>query len=370
MGCSQGNIYEHSLYKYVPEEKDADAVAWVWLNKNKCVKFPFKFPPLRPKELRANILYLGICHSDVLTVREGWGPCQYPLAPGHEIIAEVSEIGSEVKNYKKGDLVGFGTLRDACEKCRFCKEGLEELCRDVKDPFTYGTYWGGYSTALQQPADFFFHLPEGFDLAKGAPLFCAGITTFYPMKKYLKEGMKTAVCGIGGLGHLALQFLNKMGYDVTAFTSSEGKIEMIKQLGATHVIVSTDEKQMETVKDSFDFIINTIPTDKVFKQFFGCLQRGGIFVQVGQPDFNEGTLGVNCFEIICKECTLVGSLTGPRPVIKEMIKICAEKNIYPIVEEYSFDDLPKAFDKLENGKPHFRCVVNAKDYAEKHGLKK
>ena len=113
MGCSQGNIYEHSLYKYVPEEKDADAVAWVWLNKNKCVKFLFKFPPLKPKELRANILYLGICHSDVLTVREGWGPCQYPLAPGHEIIAEVSEIGSEVKNYKKGDLVGFGTLRDA-----------------------------------------------------------------------------------------------------------------------------------------------------------------------------------------------------------------------------------------------------------------
>ena len=167
MGCSQGNIYEYSLYKYVPEEKDEDAVAWVWLNKNKFVKFPFKFPPLRPKELRANILYLGICHSDVLTVREGWGPYQYPLAPGHEIIAEVSEIGSEVKNQKKGELVGFDTLR-------FCKEGLEELCRAVKDPFTYGTYLGGYSTTLQQPADFFFHLPEGFDLAKGAPLFCAG----------------------------------------------------------------------------------------------------------------------------------------------------------------------------------------------------
>jgi len=190
------------------------------------------------------------------------------------------------------------------------------------------------------------------------------------MKKYLKEGMKTAVCGIGGLGHLALKFLNKMGYDVTAFTSSPGKVDMIKKLGATHVVVSTDAKQMETVKDSFDFIINTIPTDKVFKQFFGCLNRGGIFVQVGQPDFNEGTLGVNCFEIICKECTLVGSLTGPRPVIKDMIKICVDKDIYPIVEEYAFEDLPKAFDKLENGKPHFRCVVNAKDYAKKHGLVK
>ena len=369
MGCTQV-AYTHELYQYVEDEKDADAVAWAWVNKNKCVKFPFKFPRLGPKELRANVLYLGLCHSDVLTVREGWGPCQFPLAPGHEIVAEVSEVGSEVTNYKKGDLVGFGTLRDACENCRFCKLGQEELCRDVKDPFTYGTYWGGYATALQQPADFFFHLPDGFDLAKGAPLFCAGITTFYPMKKFLKEGMKTAVCGIGGLGHLALQFLNKMGYDVTAFTSSSNKIDMIKNLGATHVVVSTDAKQMEEVKDTFDFIINTIPTDKVFKQFFGCLQRGEIFVQVGQPDFNEGTLSVSCFDIICKECTLVGSLTGPRGVTNDMIKICVEKNIYPIVEEFSFDDLPKAFDKLENGKPHFRCVVNAKDYAEKHGLKK
>ena len=252
----------------------------------------------------------------------------------------------------------------------FCKEGLEELCRDVKEPFTYGLYWGGYATAVQQPAEFFFHLPEGFDLAKGAPLFCAGITTFYPMKKYLKKGMKTAVCGIGGLGHVALQFLNKLGYDVTAFTSSPNKIDMIKGLGATHVIVSSDPKQMEACKDSFDFIINTIPTDKVFKQFFDCLQRGGVFCQVGQPDLTEGNLGVSCFSLIVKEATLVGSLTGPRQVIKEMIKVCVDKNIYPIVEEYPFEELPKAFDKLENGKPHFRCVVNAKDYAEKHGLKK
>ena len=257
--------YDHPLYKKVEDEKDADAVAWAWVNKEKCVKYPFKFPPLAPRELRANVLYLGLCHSDVLTVREGWGPCQFPLAPGHEIVAEVSEVGSDVKNYKKGDLVGFGTLRDACEKCRFCKIGQEELCRDVKDPFTYGTYWGGYATAIQQPAEFFFHLPEKFDLTKGAPLFCAGITTFYPMKKFLKEGMKTAVCGIGGLGHLALQFLNKMGYESTAFTSSPNKIDLIKSLGATHVVVSTDPKQMEAVKDSFDFIINTIPTDKVFK---------------------------------------------------------------------------------------------------------
>ena len=362
--------YDHPLYKHVKEEKDADAVAWAWVNKDKCVKFPFKFPPLGPKELRANVLYAGLCHSDVLTVREGWGPAPFPLAPGHEIVAEVSQVGSEVKNYKKGDLVGFGTFRDACEKCRFCKEGREELCGECKDPYTYGTYWGGYATAVQQPADFFFHLPKDFDLAKGAPLFCAGITTFYPMKKYLKEGMKTAVCGIGGLGHVALQFLNKLGYDVTAFTSDPKKVDMIKGLGATRVIISSDPKEMEKVKDSFDFIINTIPTDKVFQKFFNCLQRGGTFVQVGQPDLNENILGVPCFGLILKEANIVGSLGGPRPVIKEMLNICTDKKIYPIVEEFDFEDLPKAFDKLENGKPHFRCVVKTKDYAEKHGLKK
>ena len=122
MGCSGSESYEHPLYRHVIEEKDADAVAWAFVNRNKCVKFPFKFPPLSPKELRANILYLGICHSDVLTVREGLGPCQYPLAPGHEIIAEVSEVGSEVKNYRKGDLVGFGTLRMHVKNVVFVKK--------------------------------------------------------------------------------------------------------------------------------------------------------------------------------------------------------------------------------------------------------
>ena len=124
--------YDHPLYKHVKDEKEADAVAWAFVNKEKVVKFPFKFPPLGPKELRANVLYFGLCHSDVLTVREGWGPAPFPLAPGHEIVAQVSQVGSDVKNYKKGDLVGFGTFRDACEKCRFCKEGREELLVNAK----------------------------------------------------------------------------------------------------------------------------------------------------------------------------------------------------------------------------------------------
>ena len=210
----------------------------------KLVKFPFKFPALGAKEIRANVLYTGLCHTDVLVGRAIWGETIFPIAPGHEIIGEVSQVGSEVSDFKKGDLVGFGTIRYCCNDCKNFKKDHEELCLGGGDHYTYGRYWGGYATAIQQPADFFFHLPEKFDLVKGSPLFCAGVTTYYPMEKYLTPDMKkTAVIGIGGLGHVAVKFLKKLGYDVTSFTSNEKKIDMIKELGADHVVVSTDHNK-------------------------------------------------------------------------------------------------------------------------------
>ena len=222
-------IYEHPLYKHCKNEKEADAIAWAFVNSKKMVRFPFKFPALGPNKIRANVLYAGLCHSDFMTVRSLWGPAPYPIALGHEMVCEVSQVGSEVKDFKKGDLVGFGTQRDCCDKWKWCLRGEEEVCPNVQERGTYGKYWGGYSTAVQQPAKFFFHLPKNFDLKRGPPLFCAGITTFYPMKKFLKEGMNTAVVGVGGLGHLAIQFLHKLGHKVTAFTTSEDKIPLIKK---------------------------------------------------------------------------------------------------------------------------------------------
>ena len=361
--------YDHPLYKHC-SEKEADAIAWAFVNKEKMVKFPFKFPPLGPDELRANILYAGLCHSDVFTVRELWGPAQFPIAPGHEMVCEVSQVGSNVKNYKKGDLVGFGTLRTCCEKCKYCKRGQEELCIGAKDTGTYGTHWGGYATQVQHPAEFFFHLPKGFDLQKGSPLFCAGITTFYPIKKYLKEGMNTAVIGIGGLGHVALQFLHKLGYHVTAFTTSKDKFDFIKKLGADDIVLSTDPEEMKKVVGKFDYVINTIPSISNFEQYLNSVAKGGYFVQVGAAELQNANVTFNYFPLIVNEISLVGSCVGPRPVIKEMLPICAEKNVYPMVEEFSFEDFPKAFDKLENGRPKFRCVVNVKEWAEKHGFKK
>ena len=362
--------YEHELYKHC-DEKEADAIAWAFVNKEKMVKFPFKFPPIAKDELRVNVLYAGLCQSDVHTVRSMWGPAHYPIAPGHEIIGEVSLVGSDVKDFKKGDLVGFGTMRDNCGKCKYCKEGKEEICMCCKNKGTYGLYWGGYETQMQQPAKWFFHLPTGFKLEKAAPLFCAGITTYYPIKKYLKPGMKTAVIGIGGLGHMAIQFLHKMGYEVTAFTTSPDKEKLIKELGADSIIISTDKEQMKAAANKFDFIINTLPVSKGFADYVHTCAPFGYFVSVGLPEINESSNTiVPMFEVICLEKHIVGSLVGPYAPTAEMVQLCAEKDIYPMVEIFSFEDFPKAFEKLEHGKPHFRCVVNVKDYAEKHGLKK
>ena len=363
-------IYDHPLYKHCKEEKEADAIAWAFVNSKKMVRFPFKFPAIGPNEIRANVLYAGLCHSDCMTVRSLWGPAPYPIAPGHEMVCEVSQVGSEVKDFKKGDLVGFGTQRDCCDKCKWCLRGEEEVCPNVEERGTYGKYWGGYSTAVQQPAKFFFHLPEKFDLKRGPPLFCAGITTFYPMKKFLKEGMTTAVVGVGGLGHLAIQFLHKLGHKVTAFTTSKDKIPLIKQLGGDDVIISKDPEQMKAAQGKFDFVINTLPTFKNVHDYINTVALCGYYVQVGAGPITEAQVNFNIFSIIMKEVKVVGSIVGPRQVIRDMVKICVEKDVYPMIEEFGFEDFPKAYDLLENGRPKFRCVVNVKDFAEKNGFKK
>jgi D-arabinose 1-dehydrogenase-like Zn-dependent alcohol dehydrogenase len=358
---------EHPLYKHC-DIKEADGVAWAFVNKDKMIKYPFQFPEIAPDEIRINVLYAGLCQSDVHTVREVWGPCQFPLVPGHEIIGEVSLIGSEVKDFKKGEIVGFGTMRDCCGNCKFCKKGKENLCLDAD--FTYGLYWGGYATAMQQPAKFYFHLPEGFKIEKASPLFCAGITTFYPIEKYLNEEIQTTgVIGCGGLGHMAIQFLHKMGKHVTAFTTSEKKIDLLKKLGADKIIISTDQNQMKAARGTIEFLINTIPNDIDFQPYISCVERGGKFVQVGMPSDNDN-MKINVNGLVVSEIEIIGSMVGPRHSINKMIDFCSKNDVYPIVEEYSFEEMPKAFEKLEHGKPHFRCIVNVKDYADKNGLRK
>jgi len=361
--------YDHQLYKHQEKIDTADAVAFTYLSKEKVDFFPYKQPELADNELRVNMLYAGLCMSDSHTGRSKWGPATYPLAPGHEIIGEVAEVGKKVTNFKKGDQVAFGTLRACCEKCKYCLSNKEPLCRGdcQEERFTYGLHWGGYSTQLQQPADFFFHLPKGLDVKRAAPLLCAGITVYNPIKQYAKPGMKTCVIGIGGLGHLAVQFLAKLGYEVTAVTNTMEKEKFIKSLGATNVITMKDKETLKNYYEKHDLIVNTLPISHGFEDYFYLCAPGCYFVQVGVPDVDE-KVSFSINTIALKEIHLVGSLVGSRNDINEMLQLCVDKDIYPMVEEFAFEDFDKALDKLENGKPIFRCVVNCQDYAKKHGL--
>ena len=359
---------DHNLYKKAKQD-NCDAVAYAFVNKDNAEHYPFKFPELKPDEVRANILYAGLCMSDSHSVREKWGPANFPLAPGHEIIAEVSQIGSEVKNLKVGQRVGFGTIRNSCTQCKSCKKSNEPVCTGLKSEeiFTYGKYWGGYATQLQHPARFFFPLPDNFDIKKGAPLLCAGITVYKPIKNHVRKGDKCAVIGVGGLGHLAVQFLAKMGYDVTGVTTSADKTEFIKKLGASDVLVSTNKEQMEKSKGKFDFIVNTVPTNSDIESYVNLCAPEARFVQVGVPEASD-EFKVHFYSFVLKDIEIIGSLTGGIDVTQDMIEFCAKNDVYPYVEEFSFEDFGKAFDRLENGKPIFRCVVDVQSYSKKNNL--
>jgi uncharacterized zinc-type alcohol dehydrogenase-like protein len=358
-------LFDHPLYIHQDSIEKSDAVAFAFVNKEKTVFFPYKQTELLENELRANILYAGLCLSDSHTARSKWGPCNYPIAPGHEIIGEVSEVGSKVTNFKKGDKVAFGTIRACCQKCEYCTNRKEPLCQSIdEEKFTYGYHWGGYSTQLQQPADFFIPIPEGLDLKKSAPLLCAGITVYNPINQYAKPNTKVCVIGIGGLGHLAVQFLAKMGCEVTAVTNSMEKEKAIRELGAHNVILIKDKKNFTMYHD---FVINTLPVSDNFEEYLSLSKPGTVFCQVGVPDISEKiSFCVNY--LVINEIHLVGSIVGSRDDIKDMLKLCVEKNIYPYVEEFPFEEFDKALHKLEHGKPIFRCVVNVEEYSKKKGL--
>ena len=362
--------YEHELYKHQKEEKNADAVAWCYTSAQHFERFPYVQPTLLEDEVRVFVLYTGLCQSDSHFGRSKWGPANYPIAPGHEIIGEVEQVGTNVKEFKKGDKVAFGTMRDCCNTCKQCTTGKEPLCRDTTlDKLTYGKHWGGYSTHMQQPASHFFKIPENLDLQKSAPLLCAGITVYNPIKQYIKPGMKTAVIGIGGLGHLAVKFLTKMGHECTGVTSSMDKEKFIKSLGATDVMTMSNKEMYAKHAGKYDLIVNTIPVAGDFDKYLSLLGPNGTMIQVGAPDISE-KMTFSPFILFVNELKMVGSLVGSRGDIVEMLEFCQKNDIYPIVEEYSFENFEKALERLENGKPIFRCVVNCGDYSKAKGLQK
>jgi uncharacterized zinc-type alcohol dehydrogenase-like protein len=333
------------------------------------VKFPYKFPALPDKEVRVKVTYAGLCHSDVHTVHGHWGPAQYPIAPGHEIVGIVTEVGKTVTKHKVGDKVAIGAQRACCNTCKICVDQKDEsYCSTVapKEKFTYGYYWGGYQTHVQHPEQFVFALPEGIPENVAAPLMCAGITVFSPIKRYTKPGMKCAVFGIGGLGHLAVQYLVKMGLDVTAITSSNDKHDYIMSLGANRVCNFNDEEDLKKYANTLDFIINTASGGIDFDKLSGLMAVGCYISQVSAPPGDQPAKISSM--IIMKKVTIGGSLLGSVEETEEMLKFSAEKKVFPLCEQFLFSEMDKAFDRLVNGKPIFRCVVNVEDYSKTNNI--
>ena len=364
------NPYAHAHYTHVKDEKEADGVAWAFLNKDEFVKFPFKFEALGDDELRANIIYTGLCASDSHTGRSKWGPANYPIAPGHEIVAVVSQVGKNVKKFKVGDRVAYGPFRDSCDQCKDCKRGDDNLCLNMgSKKGIYDEYWGGYSTALQHPAKWGFKVPESLPSDRAPPLMCAGVTVHAPLARFAKPGDKVAVIGIGGLGHLAVMYANKFGCHVTAFSSTPGKEEFIKKLGAHEVISSSDPAALEKAASEYDVVINSlsISNSKIWGLYLNLTAPGGTFVQVGAPPVDE-FFSFNAFQIISKNISIAGSIVGSRKETEAMLEFSARHNILPLVEFFGFEDFPKALDTLENGRPTFRCVVNVEEWSKKNGF--
>jgi D-arabinose 1-dehydrogenase-like Zn-dependent alcohol dehydrogenase len=369
----QNQPVNHPIYQRATSE-DADACSWAFTSKDKFEKYYYKFQPMEENHVRSRVLYTALCQSDVLTGREEWGPCLNPLCPGHEVIGEVIETGTKVSKFKKGDIVGYSPFRDSCKNCDQCLNGFNNLCTEMDGTFKflYGLFFGGYSTHIQQPDTCVVKIPDGMDLKNTSPLLCAGITVFAPLNKFVKPGMTVGVIGVGGLGHLAIQFASKLGASVYGFTSSKNKESFIKQMGAEAAVLWREKDYQKNYTNKFDILINTLPianTREEFSSFCACIKPLGTYLQVGIPE-GSSSMTIGYFDFILKNISIYGSIVGSVNEIEQMLKFSHENQIVSINEHYSWEEFPKALDKLENGKPYFRGVVEVDSESKKYPLKK
>lgn len=360
---------DHFLYRKATKET-ADAMAWVFRSKDEFLPYYFTFPEMQPDEFRGRILYTGLCHSDVSNPKGEWGPCTYPICPGHEVICEVTHIGPSVKNLKVGDIVGYGPFRKSCFNCKPCKKGADNICQGLPlvERLIYSRYFGGWCTHLQQPADHAIPLPKGMDLETIPPLLCAGVTVFAPMHRHIKEkGAVVAIIGIGGLGHLAIQYAKALGCHVVAVTTNYAKQDDCKKFGASEVILC--DQQYEALKnhrEKFDYIVNTLYVEpKAVEIFVDSLVWGGSLIQLG-IHANTHKMELSFKWVSFKQITIYGSQVGSIKETTDCLEYAKSHKIHVEAEKYSFEELPRALDKLENSRPFYRCVVNVKDFVDKN----
>ena len=328
------------------------------------MKFNRRAP--RPDDVAIEVLYCGVCHSDIHQARNEWGFAVYPVMPGHEIVGKVTAVGDKVTQHKVGDLVGVGCMVDSCRECSACKEDLEQYCLEGAT-MTYCTpdrvdgtnTMGGYSDSIVVSEHFVVRIPENLDPASAAPLLCAGITTYSPLQHYgVEAGDKVGILGMGGLGHMGIKFAKAMGAEVTLFTRSASKAEEAFKQGADHVIVSTDPEQMKAAADSFDFLLDTIPVPHDLNPYLETLRFDGVHILVGLIEPVDPAL--NAFNLVFKRRVLAGSLIGGIAETQEMLDFSAANGITCDIEMLDIKNINEAFERVVKGDVKYRFVIDMK----------
>ena len=317
----------------------------------------------RPHDVLVEIKYCGICHTDIHFVRNDFGFSQYPMVPGHEIVGIVKEIGMHVNKFKVGETVGIGCLVDTCRECDNCKNDQEQYCLNGAT-YTYsvperhgdGITYGGYSDQIVCDENFVLKVGENLPLEKVAPLLCAGITTYSPLRNWnVRPGQKVAILGLGGLGHMGVKFAAAFGAEVTMLSTSPSKHDDAKKLGAHHFVLTTDEEQVKNVQGHFDFILDTVAADHDYNFYLSMLKTKGTMVCVGLP---HSPAQVPAFTLVFHGRSLAGSLIGSIAETQEMLDYCSANNITADIELINIKDVNKAFERIENKDVKYRFVID------------
>ncbi|WP_293912151.1 NAD(P)-dependent alcohol dehydrogenase [Deinococcus sp.] len=317
---------------------------------------------LRPNDVQLKILYSGVCHSDIHQARSEWGPSLYPMVPGHEIVGRVTAVGGEVTGFRVGDLAGVGVLVDSCQHCYNCAQGLEQYCENghtttynSREKGTGKLTFGGYSTSIVVRQEFVLRVPPSLDLKAVAPLLCAGITMYSPLRHWkIGQGHRVAIVGLGGLGHMGIKLAAAMGSELTLLTTSQGKADDALRLGAHHVIISSDPGAMKAARTSFDFVLSTVPTAHDLNPYLQTLKLGGQLVIVGAID----PVGVHGGALISHRRSVSGSNIGGLGETQAMLDFCAEHGVVADIELIEMQDINAAYDRMVRNDVKYRFVID------------
>lgn len=329
--------------------------------------YDFERRELRPHDILIEILYCGVCHSDLHTAKNEWQKTKYPVVPGHEIVGRIVKVGSDVKSFKEKDLAAVGCLVDSCGKCPSCKDHLEQFCEngftltyDDTDKVDGTITYGGYSTFIVVDEKFVLRIPKEFkekDLPNIAPLLCAGITTYSPLMHWnVKKGSKVGVVGLGGLGHMAIKLAHALGAHVVLFTTSSNKTEDAKKLGADEVVISKNADELKKHANSFDFIINTVSVSHNLDTYIELLKRDGTMCLVGAPPTPHPSPNIS--NLIFKRTQIAGSLIGGLKETQEMLDFCAKNGITSDIEIIPIDKINEAYERMLKSDVKYRFVID------------